>query len=308
MSFYLMHRGWMSTPALTAGHDPFCRRAAWVWLIEEAAWTDRSVDIAGRTVVLRRGQLSHSIRFMAEAWKWSRSAVERFVARLQAETMIETATGFGQLVITVCNYDHYQTPFLPSEAQAGTARGTAPGQRRDSAGTNYKEGNQGKEVNRQDATHPVSAEPTSPAPCDLFPGAAVVSFPKLPVEQAVASWNDLAEELGLSKVKALTGARQASLRNRLRECGGIDGWNDVLAEIRRCPHLLGENDRQWKADFDFVLQPKSFTKLREGTYSNRGKGRARPSKLAGWHDHFGTPEDAFPSSSHDIDGFAEVLP
>ena len=68
--FYLMHRGWMDNPSSRAGHDPFCRRAAWVWLIEEAAWADRRVSLGGKTVTLHRGQLTHSVRFMAQAWNW----------------------------------------------------------------------------------------------------------------------------------------------------------------------------------------------------------------------------------------------
>lgn len=78
--FYRMHRGWLDHPVL--GGEPMCKRAAWAWLIEEASWSHRRRDIKGQTVQLDRGQLTASVRFLAEAWGWHRAKVERFLGRL----------------------------------------------------------------------------------------------------------------------------------------------------------------------------------------------------------------------------------
>lgn len=91
-----------------------------------------------------------------------------------------------------------------------------------------------------------------------------------PVKEAVECWNAVAAQHGLPMVHRLTDARKRSLVVRLGEVGGIEGWREVLARIPESGFLLGENDRGWRADFDFVLQAKSFTKLREGGYSGRG--------------------------------------
>ena len=77
---------------------------------------------------------------------------------------------------------------------------------------------------------------------------------------------------GMSVVKSLNPTRRKSLRNRLSECGGIEGWNAALAKVRASDFLRGDNDRGWIADFDFLLQQKSFTKLMEGAYDNRARG------------------------------------
>ena len=62
--------------------------------------------------------------------------------------------------------------------------------------------------------------------------------------------------------------------------GGIDGWHIALQKLSESNFLTGQNDNGWKADFDFILQEKSFTKLMEGSYDNRkGKENAK-SKLA----------------------------
>ncbi len=104
-----MRRGWMDHPALSGKREPFCRRAAWAWLVENAAWQDRQVNIAGRTITLDRGQLTASLRFLAAAWGWSEPAVRRFIERLKTDALIDAATDAGQLVITICNYDENQT-------------------------------------------------------------------------------------------------------------------------------------------------------------------------------------------------------
>lgn len=94
---------------------------------------------------------------------------------------------------------------------------------------------------------------------------------------AVIQWNDMAGDLNLSAVSRLTEPRKKSLRLRISEIGGIENWVSVLAKIRESPFLRGDNDRGWKADFDFLLQAKSFTKLMEGGYAgNRNNSKPQP--------------------------------
>jgi hypothetical protein len=137
--FYLMHRGWQDHPVFRG--EAFSKRDAFVWLIEEAAYSQRRVPMPSGEVVLARGQVGHSYRFMAKAWRWEESKVRRFIASLQKAEIIDAATAAGQTVITVCNYDKYQA--RPADTTAPDAA-AAPQHRR--GGTaNDKEGNQGKE-------------------------------------------------------------------------------------------------------------------------------------------------------------------
>jgi hypothetical protein len=85
-------------------------------------------------------------------------------------------------------------------------------------------------------------------------------------ELAFDAYNDLASELGLSKAQALTTSRRRKIAARLDECGGLIGWRDAIDKIRGSPFLRGANDRGWRADLDFILQPSSFTRLMEGAY------------------------------------------
>lgn len=111
--------------------DPFTPREAFIWMISEAYWKDGSKQIKGRPVTIKRGQFSHSVRFMADAWGWSKSKVSRFLMRLETETAIRTEHGTGQLIVTLCNYEFYQPNHKEKGTETGTGFGTAAGQQRD---------------------------------------------------------------------------------------------------------------------------------------------------------------------------------
>lgn len=87
----------------------------------------------------------------------------------------------------------------------------------------------------------------------------------LSVDDVIQAWNELAESCDLAKVVKLTEARRKQIKSRIREYSA-DDWSKAMGAIYRSKFLRGENDRGWKADFDFLLQPKSFVKLVEGSY------------------------------------------
>jgi hypothetical protein len=89
--------------------------------------------------------------------------------------------------------------------------------------------------------------------------------PVLRPEHVVEAWNEMAAPRGLPIVKKLTPTRTKRLRTMIRE-HPLEDFTEAIDAVPRSPFLLGENGRGWKADFDFFLQPKSFTKLIEGSY------------------------------------------
>lgn len=94
------------------------------------------------------------------------------------------------------------------------------------------------------------------------------------VRQAFELWNDTARRCGLPVAKELTPDRGRKIRSRLNG-RGLPLWRDALAAVERSPHCRGENDRGWRADLDFVCQPKSFNRLIEGAYAPKGAGGAQ---------------------------------
>lgn len=88
--------------------------------------------------------------------------------------------------------------------------------------------------------------------------------PTLKAEDVLEAYNDVAASCGLSKAK-MTPERRKKLNARLRQYS-VEDFTEAISALRRNPWLHGENDRGWRADFDFFLQPKSFTRLIEGSY------------------------------------------
>ncbi len=93
-------------------------------------------------------------------------------------------------------------------------------------------------------------------------------------KQAMDAYNLIAERVGWEIAQRLPGVRRQKLRARLAECGGIEGWKAAMARAGQSDFLTGKipkNDEHahWRPTLDFFLQPKSFTRLMEGSYDNR---------------------------------------
>lgn len=105
---------------------------------------------------------------------------------------------------------------------------------------------------------------------DIKPDSLIVDLPiddpdTVSESDVLEAWNDLAKDCGLPTVKKLNATRKRQLKARLKE-NTLDEWKQAFAAIERSPFLKGENKTGWRASFDFLLQPSSFTKLIEGQY------------------------------------------
>ncbi len=96
-------------PTLDSG--PYDRRSAWLWMIAKASRLDRRINHKGKPLEIKRGQLLGSRKFLAEKWGWSEQSVRTFLNALTIDGMIEINQSNGHYanVITICNYDAYQS-------------------------------------------------------------------------------------------------------------------------------------------------------------------------------------------------------
>lgn len=85
--------------------------------------------------------------------------------------------------------------------------------------------------------------------------------------EVIEAWQSRMVPQGFPAIRKMTGQRERLLRARLRD-STLDEWLQAMAALERSAFCRGENDRGWRADFDFLLQPKSFTKLLEGAYDH----------------------------------------
>lgn len=87
----------------------FSRFEAWLDMIQSARFEDTKQLIGNRFIVVKRGQMLVSLRFLASRWQWSTKKVNSFLDLLIQDKMItkETPKETGQTVVTICNYDKY---------------------------------------------------------------------------------------------------------------------------------------------------------------------------------------------------------
>lgn len=82
-------------------------------------------------------------------------------------------------------------------------------------------------------------------------------------------WNE--ECGGFSRANKPNASRKGRCARAWRhEFGGsADQWRAYCRKVAASPHLRGENDREWRADLDWVLKPENVSKIQEGRYERR---------------------------------------
>jgi hypothetical protein len=117
--------------------------------------------------------------------------------------------------------------------------------------------------------------------------------------QAFEAYNALAMELGLRMARGMPPGRVASLRARLREVGGLDGWQEALNMVRQSEFITSH---AW-ASFGLhsMLQPETLARILEGTYTQRFKSdreTAREAQQAGLDELDRQLEEFMASKEH----------
>ncbi|GEM_PF-709888 len=100
----------------------FSRFEAWIYLLKEARFEDMKLYDGNKVITIQRGQVYASIRFLSKAFGWSTKKLLNFIDLLITDNMItkETVKETGQTLITICNYDRYNTLDLKRETPKET--------------------------------------------------------------------------------------------------------------------------------------------------------------------------------------------
>jgi hypothetical protein len=96
-------------------------------------------------------------------------------------------------------------------------------------------------------------------------------------ERGLQIWNDICGAV-CPKATKCDGMRRTKLRKRIADDlrGDLEAWRAFCSRIAAAPHLRGENDRGWRADLDWVIEPANFQRISEGRYDPRGRPAASP--------------------------------
>jgi len=71
------------------------------------------------------------------------------------------------------------------------------------------------------------------------------------------------------KIKSIDGNRKKAVAARWRTYKRLKDFEEVFTIAEASSFLKGENDRNWSADFDWMMKPTNFSKILEHKYDNR---------------------------------------
>lgn len=238
--------------------EPFCKRAAWVDLLFQAAYAEHRLP-DGK--VLQRGEFLTSQVALAKKWGWSRARSQRFLRRLETEHMIEQVSEQGRTRIKILNYERYNNPDYssehpsehPSEHLASTKRAPSEHNRRREEGKKER----------------ITTHASAGALFPEFNSNGKYS------EEFIQAWNSLGEPF--SNIRKFEGKRLKALRCRRADPWWVENWRGGIERIKRSRFCRGEGGRGWVATVDWFLRPDSLTKIFEGQYDDRSApAGARP--------------------------------
>ena len=269
----------------------------WLDLLLMAAWKEHKELVGRQLVSLEKGQLIASLAYLCKRWKRSRPMVESFISNLEQDGMITKAVCNNISIITIANYECYQTtndayldtyqtdcessgyidgdttPYAHLNTDLDTTECTTPyahpyaTNRRIVQNSNniLKKENikERKEVGSQNSSTFVAT------------ATQKVDYSKL-----LEFFNQTISESGsvIKEIRQLTERRKLAIQARARE-NGKESLMEVIKQAAKSDFLNGRNDRGWVADFDWLMRPNNFVKVLEGNYNNNSNDRRRGTEV-----------------------------
>ncbi|HHB5991840.1 TPA: DnaD domain protein [Staphylococcus aureus] len=117
--------GWISIDRSIQNHwlfkekRTFSKFEAWIYLLMEANHSKAKVPIGNQIVTVERGQRLTSILTLSDLFNWSRFKVKTFLDLLESDGMLEVKTTSKYTLITIVNYDFYQSEQGRNQHQNG---------------------------------------------------------------------------------------------------------------------------------------------------------------------------------------------
>jgi hypothetical protein len=83
------------------------------------------------------------------------------------------------------------------------------------------------------------------------------------------------------KIRSLSDARKKAINARLKAYS-LEEFETVFRNAEESSFLKGSNDRNWSANFDWLIADKNMAKVLEGNYADKQSRYGRKEKTPGW--------------------------
>lgn len=238
-----MAQGWISLNRELMNHwvwdCEFSAGQAWVDLLLYANHSHAKLMIKGQLIEVNRGQQARSELTLSKAWKWSRNKVRRFLKNLEKDGMIELKSGHLTTVITICNYDSFQS----NDTTGDTAKGQHSKQQKDnSRNTNNNVNNENNENKPLDQSK-IAREELIQSSFDYWWKA----YPTKTARKAsLKKWQSITKKMDDNIVTELTNHIVADVKFRL---DGLANGDDRFIGFDRLHPSTYLNQERYNDDF-----------------------------------------------------------
>jgi hypothetical protein len=245
--------------------EKYSKREAWIWLIANAAYEDRTFALRGILVKQRRGQVAKGTRELADLWGWSRMKVIRFISMLEMLHMVRQEKSNVINLISIVNYERYQIDETTGETTGETTDETTD------ETTNKKIKNKRREEYKEkDSTYVESKKKvfSPPAPDSNLPplGDDAVDY-KSQVKRAAAFVPPTADEVREYCDERGNGIDPEAFRDFYESKGWYVGknkmkdWKAAVRTWERKDREMGRPAAKYRTEFTVANSPKKPEKI-----------------------------------------------
>ena len=220
----------------------------WGRILLMANWEDKR----WHGELIERGSFVTSLSNLSGTLNLSVQQVRTCLARLKSNKQISIDSTNKRTKVTICKYEDYQGCSTNEQQTNNTPANNPTTTTKEVYNTSYSIQEE-KNIKEEDTS---------------------VSSKKDPADYSsvLKMWNDSAKR-NIPKVRMLSPARKEKVRLRIKEMGGMESAEKILAE---CFKKIGDSDfcngstGKWCATFDwFFSNEKNWMKVLEGNYDNR---------------------------------------
>jgi hypothetical protein len=235
-----IHRKVFDNPVVTASSDHL---AVWIYLLCHATPKPYKTYFKGKVIELQPGQLITSRNSILSSFKIrvERSKVERILKSLENEHQIEQQTSNKNRLITILNWDSYQTSEPQAEQQVSNKRATS--EQQVSTNREYKN----KRIKEDNIYTPQNKE-----------------FCVAEYEPIISLFNSILSDV-LPRVDRLSPKRIKAIETLKSE--NID-FKVLFERVRSSSYLTGGGSNGWKADFNWIVDLDHAVRILEGVYDD----------------------------------------
>lgn len=221
-----LHRTILDNPVVCKDAEYF---TVWTYLLLNATHTECDMIFNGKRIMLKAGQLITGRKSISERFNISESKVQRVMKKLEIEQQIEQQTCSKNRLISIVNWNLYQSTEHQVEQQVNNNRTTSEQQ----VNTNKNVKNDKNVKNNTIDYHLI-----------------------------IDQYNNRCSKL--PTLQKLTDKRKASMRTFLKEYT-LDEMLEVFDRANESEFLT---NGKWSCNFDWIINKNNAAKILEGNYKN----------------------------------------